>query len=67
MNWRVRLIMMADFIDARILNHPWLPLCKWIGNSPFWSLATAEQKEQYRRRLGLPKGDLDEFRSDAPT
>ncbi len=55
MNWRVRLIMAADWIDHRVLQHRAHRLCHAIGSSPFWNLATDAQGERHRRRLGLPR------------
>ena len=55
MNWRVRIIMTANFIDARVLKHRWLRLCKWIESSPFWSIATPAQMTWHYRRLGVPQ------------
>ncbi len=57
MNWRVRLVMVADWVDHRLLRHRWHRLCNAIGRSPFWRLATDEQVEKHRRRLGLPRDD----------
>ncbi len=60
MNWRVRLIMAADWIDHRVLQHRAHRLCHAIAWSPFWSLATDEQGKRHRRRLGLPR-DQDQI------
>jgi len=59
MNWRVRLIMAADWIDHRVLQHRWYWLCHAIARSPFWNLTTDEQEKRHRRRLGLPRDQIE--------